>query len=79
MRPPGKPDADHAYNLELSRPVFAEFARSRGISEPVFEEDDYAWIDEPTRKCDSDSCQNWFDVSRKTCPMCCYPRNRRKR
>lgn len=45
----------------------------------MYEPDDYAWIDEPTAPCSSESCFNWFDIDRKTCPLCSTVRGSRKR
>lgn len=53
--------------------------RERVPDEPVYEPDNYEWITEPTAKCDSDDCYNWFAIDRKTCPLCSTVRGSRKR
>lgn len=67
--------------FEMRRPLpeLWPLHTTRNTGPPVYEPDDFAWITEPTRKCDSDSCYNWFDIDRKTCPLCCTARNPRKR
>lgn len=51
--------------------------RQRVPDEPVYEDDSFEWITYPTRKCDAEDCHNWFDVSRKTCPLCATVRGSR--